>query len=237
MNDKFWITEPSIFIKDNNYLKFIPTKDMNAIGQLNSISLFFIYYLILLFVFDRGNYAFPVLILLGIYVLYSIYKKYPDRKEHLGKNIEKSIEPVFDEEGNQINVEVGQYDPDGNLIFRSESPIDRKLPCKAPNPENPFMNPLVSDYNNGVIPAPCNADDEEIKTEVKGSFNKDLFRDVSDLYDIRNSERQFYTIPAPDIPSRQEDFARWCFGQNDTCKTDQELCLRQEDLRWKYVRY
>ena len=46
MADKFWIENPSVLIK--NYDKFLPNRKMTIIEQLNSITLFCIYSLILL---------------------------------------------------------------------------------------------------------------------------------------------------------------------------------------------
>jgi hypothetical protein len=235
MDDKFWINDPSIFFKNNNYLNFIPSKSSSRIGILNSFSLFSIYVLVIFTLFYKQYIIYPLVSLIFIYILYKIYEKNPkDPKE---ENLENNKDVVYDDDGNIVKLSTGYYDPDGNLIFRSESPINRDLPCRKPTPDNPFMNPQIHDYNAGQMPAPCNSDDEDVKNEIKGTFNKDLYRDVNDLFDIRNSERQFYTIPAPTIPPDQEKFAQWCFGQNDNCKSDQELCLRQEDLRYKYVRY
>lgn len=234
MKDKFWINDPTIFFHNKNYFKFIPTNNMSRIEMLNSFSLFSFYILIIFTLFYKEYIIYPIVSLLFLFVIYKIYEKYPNEPK---KKLTDNSNNVYDEYGNIIKLNTGYYDPDGNLIFHSESPIERDLPCRKPTPDNPFMNPQVTDYNDGNKPAPCNADDVDIKNQISNSFNKDLFRDVEDLFDKRNSERQFYTIPAPTIPPDQEKFAQWCYGSNNNCKSDQELCLRQEDLRYKFVRW
>ncbi len=107
--------------------------------------------------------------------------------------------------------------------------------CRKPIINNPFMNPTLIDFNNDLTPnlAACNAFDEEIKNEIADKFNKNLFRNVDDLFEIKNSQRQFYTIPNTSVPNQQIEFAEWLWKQPETCKEDQSVCLRYEDLRFK----
>jgi hypothetical protein len=103
--------------------------------------------------------------------------------------------------------------------------------CSKPTENNPFMNVLMSDYMNydenkilkPKLPA-CNASDPEIKKEMLDNFNKNIFRDVSDLFGKMNSQRQFYTMPNTEIPNRAGEFRKWLFGDMKTCKTDSDYC-------------
>ena len=104
--------------------------------------------------------------------------------------------------------------------------------CRKPTVDNPFMNPSVDDFNKENTPVACNADDEDIHNEIDKSFNADLYRDIGDVFNRKNSQRQFFTI-AHNIPNDQEAFARWCYKFPATCKTNQERCLRYEDVRFK----
>jgi len=105
--------------------------------------------------------------------------------------------------------------------------------CSAPTVDNPFMNACVNDFNSENVPVACNADDDVINHDMEIKFNEDLYRDIEDVFDKKNSQRQFYTI-ANNIPNDQEAFARWCYKFPATCKTNQDRCLRYEDLRTKY---
>jgi len=108
----------------------------------------------------------------------------------------------------------------------------RKASCRKPTKDNPFMNPDITDYNTGDVPAACNAYDEDIQDKSKVFFNHDLFRDVDELWEKKNSQRQFYTIPNTRIPNSQVDFAKWLYSGIPNCKIDGN-CYRFEDLRQK----
>ena len=163
---------------------------------------------------------------------------------------DKNLDINDDTDDNENNVEAGFYDSNGKLIMGKKYNIDksnnnenlysadeienfRKNTCKRPSHNNPFMNPIVEDFNNGPQPEACNADDEDIHDEVAKNFNKDLYRNVEDLWDKKNSQRNFYTLPATGIPNNQVEFAKWLYANPDTCKENNKNCLRYEDLRFK----
>lgn len=149
------------------------------------------------------------------------------------------------------DLEVGKYDSNGILQVGGEEAL--KLPelvnneqslynideiydyqsntCRKPNKNNPFMNPNISDYNNGYVPVACNVDDDQIKDDMYVTFNEDLFRDVDEVWERENSQRQFYTIPNTSVPNNQVEFAKWLY-KAPSCKTDQQFCLEYEDLRY-----
>jgi len=236
MSEDFWINNPKILL--HNYLRFVPTTTMTKMEQLNAITLFCIYAIILmLLVKTETNYFYiPVIGIIFMIILYYI----DDSKlKSNHKPIEiKGNEVLFDDRGNKIDIQSGYYDSNGKLNIGYTPPKDRekKKECRAPSVNNPFMNPLVSDYGNENDPVPCNSDDEEIKKEVNISFNKDLYRDVEDLFDVKNSQRQFYSIPGSTNPPDFVGFANWAYRPEQICKVDQDKCLRDEDIRYKYVR-
>lgn len=179
-------------------------------------------------------------------------KKYCDyRSDNAIDDVIYNITP--DEEDKEFSVESGEYDADGNLLIdkkydyprcgdkiKKESPYTleemlefKRETCRRPTKENPFMNPDIFDYANGDPPAGCNASDDAIKEEIVVNFNDNLYRDVTDLWEKKNSQRQFYTVPATTIPNNQKEFAEWLYKVPGTCKVDQERCLRYEDVRFK----
>jgi hypothetical protein len=148
-----------------------------------------------------------------------------------------------------IIIESGYYDSNGNISIgpyfshdtvqsnKTNYSIDEikrynEATCRKPTRDNPFMNPNLTNFNNGDQPVPCNADDDQIKDHIDDKYNMDLYRDIDDLFDIKNSQRQFFTVPNASIPPDQPAFANWCFKNKGNCKTDQQMCLRYEDLRY-----
>lgn len=152
-------------------------------------------------------------------------------------------------------VEAGYYDANGRLQIGKYNPPVQSLKkqaeienikysldemriydssrCRRPTADNPFMNPSQDDMNKDNVPVACNVDDEDIRNDMDLKFTQDMYRDIDDVFDKKNSQRQFYTV-AHNIPNDMEAFARWCYKFPPTCKTNQERCLRYEDLRTKY---
>ena len=56
-------------------------------------------------------------------------------------------------------------------------------------------------------------------------FNKDLYRDVKDIFGKNNSQRQFYTVPGNQVPNDQGAFAQWCYGMPRTYKEGNQIAF------------
>jgi len=256
--DKFWLENISVLYKNNNYLHFFPTMEMTRIEQLNAITRLCIYYIVLLVLFkqNRVYLGLPIIIIILTLIIYFIYKndekgKYEDfiNKKLLKK--EKNITKFQD------ILEAGYYDSNGKLVLGKKYNIDeqklldakakdfvnydyneileyQKQASRKPTDDNPFMNIPVTDLGKEDVPiAAANADDEDIKDNIERGFNADLYRDINDLYDTKNSQRVWYTTPVTSIPNDQEGFSKWLYKVDRVCKNDQFGCLRYEDLRFK----
>jgi len=152
-------------------------------------------------------------------------------------------------EGN--NIEAGYYDSDGNTVLNKFYDKDcyncknknkytydemmdyNKNTCRKPTIDNPAMNPSITDFSNGDIPVACNADDDEIKDDMNKKIDTNLFKNVEDVWNIKNSQRQFYTVPRPSIPNNRKDLVDWLYKIPKTCKEGSENCVFYEDLRYK----
>ena len=55
-NQKIWIENPTIFIKNQGYLNFLPNRTMTKTEQINSLTLLLIYVLILLYILPEKIY-------------------------------------------------------------------------------------------------------------------------------------------------------------------------------------
>lgn len=282
----FWLNDITVLYKDNAYLKFIPTSEMTRVEQLNSMTLFCIYLIILLLMFDTTNewLFLPISGLILIIILYNVYEADDEgkRQELITKNktvkneitvpdinyrtfqvdddgkivtidIDEDEQKRADAHSNNRNnyeLEVGYYDSNGKLSYGTDHGIHKEEPrqstysldeirlyqknkCRLPTVDNPFMNPSVDDFNKEDVPVACNSDDDDIHKNIDLKFNQDLYRDVEDVFNKKNSQRQFFTV-AHNIPNDQEAFAKWLYKFPPTCKEDQTRCLRYQDLRTKY---
>lgn len=106
-------------------------------------------------------------------------------------------------------------------------------PLQAPTKDNPFMNVLLTDYVQQPNRGPASdIESPAVSAAVEDNFNQGLFRDMSDIWDKGNSQRQFYTNPATTIPNDRDSFMKWCWQAPPTCKEGNlTRCLKYEDLR------
>jgi hypothetical protein len=111
--------------------------------------------------------------------------------------------------------------------------------CVLPTPDNPFMNVALDDYRNDPNrPPACSPDTllnsgRTVGDETEVQFSKNLFMDVGDLFGSNNSRRQFYTNPSTTIPSNQNEFAQWLYGDAKSCKDNKKDCVPYERLQQK----
>lgn len=104
--------------------------------------------------------------------------------------------------------------------------------CQRPTENNPFMNATLNDFaNHKERLDACNIEDDDIKENIDNFFNKNLYRDVDDIYDRKNSQRAFFTMPNVKIMNDQTKFAKWLYKTPLTCKEDNSKCLKYEDVR------
>ena len=92
-------------------------------------------------------------------------------------------------------------------------------------PDNPFANMLVSDLaTNPGRPRACAYDQHA--NLIEKHFNQGLVRNLYDVYDKENSQRQFMTMPVTTAAADVSAFARYCYGGlgRKTCKEDTAKC-------------
>jgi len=253
--EPFWLKDVSVLYRKP--FNIIPYKSISFQEKLNAITLFSIYLIFLILIFNRENKL--IYLPLGIICLMILLNYIHDND--LNKREKDFIEKmdILDDTLNnpsQTNktddltkIESGFYDFTGKLVIDEGKKNYHKI-CKKPvfdihdfeeyrkgvgrkpKNENPFMNPYITDYNVEDVPIPSNSDDDDINEEIQRTFNKNLYRDIEDTWEFENSQRQFYTIPSTSIPN-QQDFAEWLYKVPSVCKQNQEACLRYEDIRYK----
>lgn len=99
---------------------------------------------------------------------------------------------------------------------------------QMPTRDNPFMNVLLSDYGSNPQRGPA-ADVElpAVQKSMEANFSQGLYRDINNIWNRNNSQRQYYTMPATTIPNDRDSFMNWCWKTPDTCKDGNlSRCLR-----------
>jgi hypothetical protein len=183
--------------------------------------------------YEDGKYATNNMLSQNGYVDSEIEAGYIDstNQMRLGKLYSVTSENEKDAEQMETDTTAEQYiNAAHKFKLKNEEVINSKI-----TKDNPFLNIESTQCNvpSDSFPIEFNADDQNIHQKITDEFNKDLFQNIDDLWEIKNSQRQFFTMPNINLPNQQKEFAQWLYYKPFTCKTDQTQCLRYEDLRYK----
>lgn len=212
--DPFWLEDPFLLINPMRVTEFVPLKDMTTIEKLNAVARFSIYLsLVMLLVYSNPNFVF-----IGIITLFLTYVMFLGTKDQRQTTLE-SFTPE-----DQEAVKEGRYGITGV-----------GLPCKKPTQNNPFMNVLPTDYvDEPNRPPACSYDDPNTREEIENNFSHNLYRDIDDVWDKNNSQRQYYTNPSTTIPNDRESFQNWLFKPRYVCKDGDLMACQRWDDRYQH---
>ena len=190
----FWSDKISVLYDKNFLFEIIPKKEYNLNRKLNAILRFTIYYSFLVYLMDtKKRYVLSYIIGMAIFT-YLIYFKYK--------------ESFMDRETNKIL----NGSEDMNIKELSSE-------CRIPTKDNPFMNPLLSDFgSNTSKPACASYNNKGVQRETEKLFKEDLYEDVNDIFGKENSQRQFFSVPGNSVPNDRDTFMKWCYQTPPTCK-------------------
>ena len=209
VNDQFWSDNINVLFNKRRLIEFFPTKDMSRAEKLNAISRLSIYLGVLLFLY-KGQFWALYIPLIGLAFCLFLYKTSKKSDEIAQEDI--------------IRTDV--Y-PDKQSVNEPDSVYNQE--CVMPTKDNPFMNFTVNQYlDDPERPPAC--DYNQVKPMVDNNFNFNLYKDVADVFEKNNSQRQFYTTPYTTASNDQTAFANWLYKTGPTCK-ESEDCYRYEDLR------
>jgi hypothetical protein len=118
--------------------------------------------------------------------------------------------------------------------FKNESysnlrPTTVKRENKAFSPstkDNPYSNATVGALLDDPGRAPASRyDSPGVASEIRKNFNQGLFRNLDDVYEVSNSQRQYITQPVTTSAPDTIAFAEYLYGRKATCKEDPSLCM------------
>ena len=208
--DPFWVNYPSILIENSRLIEFIPLTDMSTFEKLNACMRFLLYVSLTLTIL-YWNISYMYISLIGGLLLFMIGSQQPTSKEQMMEQLNTE---------DQEAIKNGEYGMTGVGV-----------PCVSPQKNNPFMNVLLTDYvDRPNRPPACSTEEKDIKQKVESDFGYNLYRDVDDVWDRNNSQRQYYTTPSTTIPNDRDSFMNWLYKPRYVCKDgDLNACLRWQD--------
>lgn len=190
--EDIWYRDPTQFVDLHNLLYFIPKPSTSFEEQLNAALRFSIYFGLIMTILrnDLRAIFFPIFVAILTVVLY----EHETQKRMLQKQVYEKLDLGFDKRRGQQST------------------------CVLPTKENPYMNVLLSDYQNFPNKPPaCNIENRAVKSKIR-EYSSDVPRNIDDVYFERNDDRSFYTMPSTTIPNDQEGFGKWLYGDMPSVK-------------------
>jgi hypothetical protein len=171
MSEPFWFSEPNVLFSKDTWYGFVPQPNMPVKAALNAVVRFSVYLTALLLVTTRDpSYALfvPLVMLVTIF----LEKWFPQAKKM--------------SEGFQSGPVVSGY---------------AGTETSMPTEDNPFMNPGLTDIlDNPDRPPAADVTSIDVRDKVNAAYAKtsNIFMDTTDVFDMVQSQRNFYTVAADD---------------------------------------
>lgn len=212
--DQFWGNSYGSLYRPDRLIEFFPTANMSFEERLNAITRLSVYLGLVLFLYTTRRWTLYIP-MVGHAVAILIYRsRYPDG----------GAAPAVTTDRDSFRYNE-HYNADG------ETKTLKREGCTAPTRNNPFMNVMMDEWTGDPTRPQACAADREIKDNIEDHFNYNLYKDVNDVFNKNNGQRQFMTMPYTTIPNDQTNFAKWLYAVPTTCKEDSTNCLRREDVR------
>lgn len=169
--EPFWYDDPNVLFSRSKWYVFVPQASMTVKEALNAVVRFSVYLTILLMATSRDAWyilLIPVVLLITIF----LEKWFPQAKKI--------------SEGFQSGPVVSGYSG---------------TETSQPSDDNPFMNPKLTDINaQNKRPPAADVTDIKVRDKVNEAFaqTSNIYMDTSDVFDLVQSQRNFYTVPEDD---------------------------------------
>jgi hypothetical protein len=165
-------------------------------GILNSMTLLVVVIAIILNVYGFRDFNINMILLLLLVVI-------------------TIVGSILSHQDNFINVK----SPNSGLSSRFEPvELEEELPCRPPTENNPFGNPLLTDFDvKQEYSSACSSD--KANTIRNETLNDGIFMNSNNYFWKRASQNNFYTVAGSSVPNDQMAFANWCYNDNNNCKS------------------
>lgn len=169
--EPFWYDDPNVLFSRSKWYVFVPQATMTVKEALNAVVRFSVYLSVLLAATSRDVWY---LLLIPLVMLATIFLNswFPQARKI--------------SEGFQSGPVVSGY-----------SGTETSMPTA----DNPFMNPQLTDIHvNNDRPPAADITDVTVRDKVNESFaqTSNLYMDTTDVFDLVQSQRNFYTVPQDD---------------------------------------
>lgn len=171
MSQPFWYTDPSVLFNKNTWYVFVPQPNMPVREALNAIVRFSVYLSAIL----TATTLNPLyLVFIPIVMLASIFLQawFPEAKRMTESFVSGPV--------------VSSY---------------RGTDVSLPTPDNPFMNPQLTDiHKDNERPPAADITRVDVRDKVNEAFaqTSNIYMDTTDVFEMVQAQRNFYAVPEDD---------------------------------------
>lgn len=228
--DAVWYKDPKVLFK--RYAEFFPARDHTPEEKVNAIVRlsFYIAAALTAVAFARtrslkaiGKYFFMAALATAIVSLaYKGGACYPSKQ--FARNVTSPKTYGIQPSSPSLNREPRCPAGAKTCAMRIRNAAAENATCTKSTPENPFANVLLTELGDDPDrPAACAYDSQ--KDLIRKNFNKGLPRNLTDVYEVQNSQRQYMTTPVSTSIPDTHAFAEYVFGSGlKGCKWDTAKC-------------
>lgn len=213
MTIPFWTNEPTILLNKEYLLDLWPTTDMCYERKLNAITRLILIITILGYIFTFSN----KILFAGIISVLLIFILFKVRKEKITRS-------MMMKEGFTVNENLNNHNTTTNPVTLETL---LKSNFKEGTKKNPFSNVLLTDImdqpERKSAPPAFNPDvEEDITKNIKKTIqymnpsikntNKQLFGDLSENFNLDQSNRAFFSTANTRVTNDQGAFAKYLYG-------------------------
>lgn len=169
--EPFWYSDPSVLFSKDTWYIFVPQATMTVKAALNAVVRFSVYLSLLLTATSRDLWYLLLIPLVMVVTLF-LEKWFPEAKKIT--------------EGFRSGPVVSGY---------------KGTETSMPTDDNPFMNaPLTDILDNPNRPPAADVTDIKVRDKVNKAFSQtsNIYMDTTDVFDLVQSQRNFYTVPEDD---------------------------------------
>lgn len=185
-----WIDNLEILYEKKYLFEIVPGKSFDFNRKLNSLVRLSIYYSIIVYLTSKNKKVLLLPLFAGIFTVL------------MGKKLKQNVidKAVIDLQNN------------------TNKPLEKvDIDCRIPTENNPFMNPTIFGEDNNKTSC-ISYNNKGVQRNIENKFNKNIYREASDIFGKNNSQRQFYTVPSKKYPNDQDAFKKWLYSTPPTCK-------------------
>lgn len=220
----YWFQDLRVLTNLDYARQFLPESGMTYSEKVNAV-VRLSWYVGVIGGLVNNNYLYlyiPVLTMAITFILYVFRRQTIDN--HINKREMARAAAAISSNGDpqqaemlaqrQAQLEANQLDPD--LADKFADYLENNE-YEQPSVDNPFMNAMpFDDRDRGA--ASVQLGNPLKQMEVESAFDYGTYRDVDDVFNRNNAQRQFYTMPTTTFPGDQTAFANWLYKVPVTCK-------------------